>query len=237
VAVLFGTGNAINFTASASLQAVSAASLMFWIRGTAVTALRGYFAYNQSGFDDFRAGILIDAGAGRIGLLGWALDDGGGLEIDDATATIAAGELAHITGVFDFAGSRAILYKNGVQRFNSAANWGATSTPNTTGDAFISRTTLGGANGVMEDVRCYNRVLGQNEVLTIYTGQGKDGIVAGLQNRWMLNEGAPGGSISTGSIVDLGVQRAVPASLTGTAPTYVTGLTAPRARDVSLLQP
>jgi hypothetical protein len=59
-------------------------------------------------------------------------------------------------------------------------------------------------NGIMDDIRYYNRVLTLNEIATIYNSSGRDSIVDGLQARWMLNEQGEGIiSSGTDSIKDL----------------------------------
>lgn len=59
-------------------------------------------------------------------------------------------------------------------------------------------------NGVMDDLRVYNRVLSANEVETIYNAKGSDHIHYGLVNKWLLNEGAVGATVSgTGAVKDI----------------------------------
>jgi alpha-tubulin suppressor-like RCC1 family protein len=52
--------------------------------------------------------------------------------------------------------------------------------------------------GFLEDVRIYNRVLSSDEIKTIYSCQGCDGIVYGLQHRFLFNE-KPIGTAATGT--------------------------------------
>ena len=62
-----------------------------------------------------------------------------------------------------------------------------------------------GFNGKIEDVRIYNRALGQDELKTIHASRGHDGIVDGLVSRWLLNEGAEGITVSgANSVKDIG---------------------------------
>lgn len=58
-------------------------------------------------------------------------------------------------------------------------------------------------DGIIEDVRFYNRLLSAEEIETIYACNGTDGIRYGLRNRWMMNEGAPGVAV-TSSIDEVG---------------------------------
>ncbi len=43
-------------------------------------------------------------------------------------------------------------------------------------------------NGLLEDMRIYNRVLSAAEIATIYAQRGSDNILYGLLNRWVMNE-------------------------------------------------
>jgi len=56
-------------------------------------------------------------------------------------------------------------------------------------------------NGILDDVRIYNRVLNDDEVQTIYACRGSDSIYYGLQNRWLLNEGVSGTELTGSGIV------------------------------------
>jgi hypothetical protein len=69
-----------------------------------------------------------------------------------------------------------------------------------------------GLNGVLDDVRVYNRILTDNEVATIYACKGVDRIYDGLVNRWLLNEGADGVAMSgAGSVKDIiGLKNGTP---------------------------
>lgn len=58
-------------------------------------------------------------------------------------------------------------------------------------------TTADGWNGLLADLRIYNRSLSVNEIETIYALRGSDRIVNGLLVRYAFMEGAPGVSIGT----------------------------------------
>jgi len=47
-----------------------------------------------------------------------------------------------------------------------------------------------GMNGTLEDLRIYNRVLSTREVQEVFNGNGRDGLINGLQHWWTLNNGA-----------------------------------------------
>jgi len=62
-------------------------------------------------------------------------------------------------------------------------------------------------NGLLEDVRIYDRVLSENECMTIYSCKGTDNIKYGLLHRWTFTEGSIDTVAvdTTGSIKDWGV--------------------------------
>ena len=58
-------------------------------------------------------------------------------------------------------------------------------------------------DGILSDVRIYNRALTENESKVIYNSRGNDKIYEGLIGRWMLNDNIPGSTISgTDSVKD-----------------------------------
>jgi hypothetical protein len=60
-------------------------------------------------------------------------------------------------------------------------------------------------NGIVEDARCYNRLLSVDELSSIYYARGKDSIAAGLQHRYTLLESHPGAvAPSSAVIIDIG---------------------------------
>ena len=69
-------------------------------------------------------------------------------------------------------------------------------------------------NGLLDDVRVYTRVLGADEIATIYACRGSDSIYFGLQNRWLLNEGPENAAASGASIIKdmVGARTGTPVS-------------------------
>ena len=60
-------------------------------------------------------------------------------------------------------------------------------------------------DGKLEDLRIYSRALSISELETIMNLRGSDGIINGLEARWLMNEGAPGTAASgADSIKDIG---------------------------------
>lgn len=82
--------------------------------------------------------------------------------------------------------------------------------------------------GAVEDIRIYNRVLGEAELQTIVAGKGKDSIVSGLLCRLALNE-QPSGIV--GSIIPnySGDSQLSLITQSGSPP-YIDGITVPRSR-------
>jgi hypothetical protein len=56
-------------------------------------------------------------------------------------------------------------------------------------------------NGIIADMRIYNRLLTLKEIQTIHACRGTDGISSGLLHRWMMNEGAENAAVSGSGVV------------------------------------
>jgi len=107
----------------------------------------------------------------------------------------------------------------------------------TTETSSVSSTYLeiGGSRGInefmqgaMEDFRIYNRVLLPEEIETIATCDGTDGILEGLQYWWPLNDGALGTSNPHPIDIINGTDTLVVRGITD--PTYAEGITRPFRR-------
>jgi hypothetical protein len=95
-------------------------------------------------------------------------------------------------------GSVAQVYVNGV--LENTKTYTATDTQSSNVMGIGSRTTaISGqsTNGILDDLRVYNRVLSAGEIQTIYNCQGSDHIWYGLVNKWLLNEGPSGTTVPT----------------------------------------
>jgi len=103
------------------------------------------------------------------------------------------------------------IYVNGVLEGSQTGLEVPTGTTLSIGDRFGGPANQC-TNGILEDMRVYTRVLSADEIATIYACRGTDTIVQGLQNRWLLNEGAEGVVASgAGIIKDLtGSQNGTP---------------------------
>lgn len=117
------------------------------------------------------------------------------------SGTLATGKWSHVALSYDCVGKVGSFYLNG-------ALAGTASAASASGSAFSATNNSSGGVGVavnagipfliftVEDVRIYSRALQSNEILSIYSNKGKDGIVFGLQARWLLNDLTAGNIIS-----------------------------------------
>lgn len=92
----------------------------------------------------------------------------------------------HVCGTYD--GSTMRLYIDGTQVATGAKSGNLTndSAPVWIGGQPITVTSRPW-NGTLDDIRVYSRLLSANEVETIYNCAGHDGIVDGLEGRWVLD--------------------------------------------------
>lgn len=115
-----------------------------------------------------------------------------------SSTTVTTGVLYHIAATFDYTNKLIKLYQNGVLLSTSPTLVGwlssTTDVSATLGQSIASRadTTANFVNGSLEDLRIYTRLLSDNELLTIFSAKGRDGIVSALQSRWLLKENYPG---------------------------------------------
>lgn len=103
---------------------------------------------------------------------------------------------------------------------------------NSDGDFKIGKRISGSfMEGLIEDLRVYNRALSDNELKTIFAARGRDGIVNGLVGRWLMNEKAPGISPGATEVLDIGLNR-LNSSAVGNTPTYEEGILSFRRKVV-----
>lgn len=112
--------------------------------------------------------------------------------------TITLGRWSHFAYTWDGVTKR--LFQDGVQIATGALS-GVLSA--TTREFLLAANNNGAGlapseffDGRLEDLRVYNRGLGQAEIETIVAGKGKDGIYAGLLARYPMNE-QPHSAVST----------------------------------------
>jgi hypothetical protein len=231
MAIDFEAGNTDNFLLSASIstfQNVSGATLMCWYLGESLANTEDYIVhFSTTNNIQSRCGIGRRSGLFRASAR--RLDGDLVTNLDGATSP-SNGVLYHLAVTYNFTGQSLILYVNGAQDGSAAPSSWTGNTSNTAGTGRIGTRADGSAtndmDGVLEDVRAYNRALSAEEVNTIYQARGRDKIVNGLLHRYKMIEGSPGSAAST--IVDIGSLK-IDGSASGT-PAYVTSLIANRHR-------
>ena len=117
-----------------------------------------------------------------------------------STSTLNVGARAHLVFTIQRS-SVGKLYFNGAEEGDNSGS----STP--TSPATLAIGGRGGlssdyANGDIEDVRIYNRLLSPAEIKNIYLSGGRDVITSGLINQWARTSLGNGTEISTDSIYD-----------------------------------
>ncbi|HUX77940.1 MAG TPA: LamG-like jellyroll fold domain-containing protein [Anaerolineae bacterium] len=134
--------------------------------------------------------------------------DGTSFISGNASVGASVGALTHVCGVYGYNTQSLICYVNGVNvGSQSPAGWTGAQTNSPSLAAAIGSPpaqTNTFYDGRLADVRGYTRALSAEEVAIIYQSRGRDGIVDGLVNRWLLTEGYPGQSASgAGSVRDV----------------------------------
>lgn len=170
-----------------TLDGLTAFTLMGWLRRTGPTASFATAISRQVGTG---SGETLWLGTNSTQFASFISTTGGTLNLAGGTVT---------NGLWTHA---AVTWTSGIARLYV---FGAVVATATGGSASLSATTreliLGGNNngiplapgefwiGYLEDLRIYNRVLGEGEINTIFVGGGRDGIVQGLLARYSMTEG------------------------------------------------
>jgi hypothetical protein len=224
-----GTNNSLEIALNRPfLKNTGGGTLMAWLvqRTSGTMSFVGVFG----GTGGTRAKLTINPG-GTIQLRARSLDADTSSNVTSG-GTIALAALVHVVGVFDFTNATGTVYINGViDTIGNFATMTAGNTSNTNNtDGHIGSNETGSTNfydGLLEDVRIYDRALGPGEILTIYTGMGKDGIVTNLQSRWPMSDLGTG---NVGNAVDLSNNNFGAISDGAAAPTYADGVTLQRSK-------
>jgi len=182
----------------------SALTGMAWVLFRSVTApaTAKIFGYS-TGTNDTLSRFTLQWQSGSSGQLrvgGRALDTDPQVLLQSATL-LTVGRWFHVVGIIDYANSFGYIYIDGALDIAGAltGTFGAAQTANTNtldarwGDHEGSGNQ--GMNGLIEDGRLYNRILGPGEVKTIFSSRGKDGIWDGLLHRYPFDDGSPGSAL------------------------------------------
>jgi hypothetical protein len=180
---------------------------MAWVRfdliSAANTKVFGYSVGTSATSSRFTL-QWVTATPGQLRVAGRALDADPQCFLE-TTTVLTRGPWFHVVGMIDYAENFGYLYIDGELDLAGALTntLGAAATANT--NSLAARwgahegTGAGdqGMSGLIEDGRLYSRILGPAEIKTIYTGEGKDGIVDGLLHRYPFNDQGPGVALTT----------------------------------------
>lgn len=187
-----------------SLQITGACTIMCWIclhikQNTDIiskqtAADRGYSLQTDDDGVDNWGNFVIAVDSSTTKSTGWP------------TVKLAFDQWFHLAG--QFIPSTAIeIWQDGVMENDNTTGIPATM-HNPVNDVSIGGRPdpNGNVNGLIADVRFYDRNLSANEMQTIFAACGRDKIYDGLISRYLLNEGAPGVTVSgANSVKDLGI--------------------------------
>ncbi len=120
---------------------------------------------------------------------------------------VTAGTWYHIAATVDYTTGVETIYVDGGVSVAAAVAFAAAVSANTNSVSALIGADAGGTSGFMdgllEDVRVYNKVLGPNTIQTIAALHGSDFVWDGLTNLWRLNDSPSGALSGTGTVVDL----------------------------------
>lgn len=182
------------------LSAYDTASFSLWfIRESAATVPRMLCSAWNSGYDQNWA-LMIDDDTEPSDLEG-RLRTSTGQSLLEEPDVIYDDILYFYCMTYD--GSDVRLYLDGelVDTDSRTGNITNTDSPDTVIGTDSYQITTRQFDGIIEDVRIYNRALSPAEVATIYSARGRDSINYGLLHRWLLNEQSSGVSASGSNTV------------------------------------
>lgn len=206
-----GAGNTL--TSVANYAGTASGTITCWIRPTAISGTKDFF---QRGTGVFRFQQVNASFRCRIMTSSYTTQ----------TSAVVSDTTYHFAIVWSPSGGNTInsFYLNGVADGTGTNGTGAL----TAGTLTVA---TGGWDGYVEDLRIYDRALAVDEIQCIYSCQGRDNIIYGLHNRWIMAETQPGSTASgTGTVVDIGADQNnfTPAS----SPVYRDSVIIPKRRTV-----
>jgi len=193
-----------------ALNAKTAACIMAWVKleSAAATMALCSMSIGPPPGGSASSRMTLEARSTRaIQIVVRALDSDSGLSLL-GTGLLTLGTFHHVAGVVDIANDIFELYIDGLLDDSSSPAFTPTAfdTTNAKNSAIGSKPDGSDEflDGVLEDVRLYSRRVLASEIATIHAARGLDGIVHGLEGRFMLNEGHDGKTVTgAGSIKDI----------------------------------
>lgn len=120
---------------------------------------------------------------------------------DTVNNVLTPGLWQHVAFSLDFVTKNALIYVNGVSEpVTGTSNLTGNATSNTNSTSAKIGCDINNASfidGVIEDVRLYQRLVSAAEIMTIFTARGRDGIVQGLASRYPCNDLGEGQAVIT----------------------------------------
>jgi len=199
-------------------NALGEASFSFWIKTTQISGASNDWqsphvtGFENVGGDDCMWGGIDNGGASASKIwASWAQGQNWNLK---SVTPINDDVWHHIVQTMTLAGAIAQVFVDGV--LDNSRSGGTATVPSNT---FTELGRLTGAtsyyfDGLLDDIRIYNRVLGANEVAAMYAQRGADPNFEGCVSRWRLDEGAPGVVVVGAGVVkdDVGGNNCTPSA-------------------------
>jgi len=232
--ILNGTSQYATISGLTSINAVAGCTLMAWVLPELTLDEGMVVDISAGGTVNTRAGLILNRNL-SITVQGRANDAEAIVTGITATGVFSIGLWQHFAATIAYSVDLGRAFVNGALVGTMAMPFVGTATAATTSlIATIGRDAGAAADfldGTIEDFRIYNRILGPAEILTIFAQKGSDGILTGLQNRFLFNESGPGVlATATGAFVDLGPNKR---NFTPVAsPAYGTGVIRARSRPL-----
>ena len=193
-----------------ALNAKTAACIMAWVKLESAAATMGICSMSigpPPGSSAASRMTLEVRSTRAIQIVVRALDTDSSLSLL-STGLLTLGVRHHVAGVVDIANDIFEVYIDGVLDASSSPAFTPTAfdTTNAKNSAIAARPDGSSEflDGVLEDTRLYSRRVLAAEIATMHATRGIDGIVHGLEGRFLLNEGHDGKTVTgAGSIKDL----------------------------------
>jgi hypothetical protein len=195
----------IDVSGLSSLANVSGWTMMGRVRFARVDATLVLIDLSVGTSTNTRAALQITSG-GNVQVQARSTD-ADSLRTTTASAAVVANTWYHIAGTVDYTTGIEAIYIDGGIILAGAVAFAGTATSNTNSVAALIGSDAGGTSGfldgLLEDVRIYNKVLGPNTIQTIADLHGSDFVWDGLTNLWRLNDAPSGTLAGTGTVIDL----------------------------------